>query len=345
MVSRLYGAVAAQRRRWYRRGSGRRRRLARPVISVGALSVGGSGKTPVAAHVVSALRGMGERPAVLSRGYGRSDRREGVVVVQDPLGRHAGLDEAGDEPLMLARLLPGVPILVADDRYLAGRLAETCLDATAHVLDDGFQHLALDRDLDLVVIGEEDLDSTETLPRGRLREPVDAARLADALIVETADPDRARDVAQRFEVPSTFHYCRRLQPLRDTEGGRDVIVSKEMPVVAVAGVARPHAFFAALRHAGYSVVDTLRFRDHHRYTAADVAAIHRLAAVTQVDYVVTTDKDLERLRPHAPLPFRLLVASLMVDVQPEGTFQECLAKGLRRRLAQPSDLPAEESHG
>lgn len=328
MLSRLYGAVAAQRRRWYQREPSRRRRLTRPVVSVGGLSIGGSGKTPIAAQVAATLCAMGERPAVLSRGYGRTHRVDGVVVVRDARAIRAGLAEAGDEPLMLARLLPGIAVLVSDDRYLAGRLAETRLGATVHVLDDGFQHLPLHRDADLVVIGEHDLDSVVTLPGGRLREPVEAARVADALVVETSDPDRARDVASRFDVPAVFRYRRLLHQPRDAETRKEVVVPPEARLVALAGIARPPAFFAALRSAGYSVVNTLSFRDHHPFTADDIAHIDRLAGKTHADYVVTTDKDLERLLPHAPFPFRLLAVRLAVAVEPPGALRDWLGRAL-----------------
>ena len=131
---------------------------------------------------------MGERPAILSRGYGRRDAADGVVVVRDPGGIRSDLDRAGDEPLMLARQLEGVAVLVCPDRHLAGRLAEHHFGCTVHVLDDGFQHFALRRDADIVVVTREDLPPPDvdrppkTLPTGRLREPIDVLAAADALI-------------------------------------------------------------------------------------------------------------------------------------------------------------------
>ena len=210
LLSTFYGAVARRRRRWYANRPGARRRLGRPVISVGALAVGGSGKTPVAAHVTEILVRAGERPAVLSRGYGRSARPAGVVVVRDPGGVRAGVAEAGDEPLMLAERLPGACVLVCADRHRAGRLAEERFDVSVHVLDDGFQHLSLHRDVDLVVIGAGDAGERRTLPAGRLREHPDTAALADALLVEAPSVEQAASVARRFGAGSVFRLTRRL---------------------------------------------------------------------------------------------------------------------------------------
>src|SRR6187399_1709623 len=172
MISTVYAAAARYRRRHYAIHPELRRKLVRPVISIGNLAVGGRAKTPLAALVAERLLTMGECPAILSRGYGRRDRGDGVVVVRDPGGIRADLDRAGDEPLMLARRLPGVSVLVSPSRYLAGVLAERHLGATVHILDDGFQHFDLHRDADIVAVARQDVEHPATLPGGRLREPL-----------------------------------------------------------------------------------------------------------------------------------------------------------------------------
>lgn len=340
MLSRLYGGLALRRRRWHARRPERRRRLDRPVVSVGALAAGGSGKTPVAAHVAALLASMGERPAVLSRGYARTRRADGVVVVSDGRGVRADLAAAGDEPLMLARALPEAAVLVCEDRHLAGRLAETRMGVTAHVLDDGFQQLALHRDVDLLVLGASDLTDPRTLPGGRLREPIAAAGRADAAIVETPDAGAAQDAgeadaaaqsaAARLGVDRTFRFARTLRPPRAAETGREVAVEPPATVLAMAGVARPAAFFEELRRGGYAVADTLAFRDHHPYSARDVAEIGRRAAASRARRVVTTEKDLVRLLPHAPFGFSLLSMPLAVTIEPAAAFRTWLEARLRQ---------------
>src|SRR5262249_38786503 len=174
---------AGWRRQWYARNPRRQRTLLRPVVSVGNLSVGGSGKTPIVEFLAKLLRQQGEHPAVLTRGYGRRMQPDGITGVSDRSWILQTFERAGDEPLMLARHLPGVPVLVGSDRYLSGLLAERRFDVTVHLLDDGFQHVALARDVDLLVVREEDLDDT-VLPAGRLREPIAAGSAADAILVE-----------------------------------------------------------------------------------------------------------------------------------------------------------------
>ena len=316
MLNHLYSAVATRRRRWYEQRPEARRRLAQPVISIGALTVGGSGKTPVTAHVAEVLVSMGECPALLSRGYRRQQPVDGVVVVRDPDAIRSDVTRAGDEPFMLAGMLPDTSVLVSEDRYLAGRLAETRLGATVHVLDDGFQHLSLDRAVDLLVLGEDDATDPRTLPGGRFREPLETARRADALVVETPDPDSARRLAARFDIGAAFSFSRELQSPREAGTQHDVLIAPSAKILAVAGIAKPLSFFEALQQGGYAVTATLGFPDHHRYSTDDLAKIRRRAEVHGVEYVVTTAKDLVRLLPHAPFDFPLVWIPLKVSVEP-----------------------------
>ncbi len=174
------------RRRGVERHPQRQKRLARPVISVGNLSVGGTGKTPVVAALAQRLVEAGHRPAILSRGYARTDAIDGVVVVSDGTAIRATFDQSGDEPLMLARQVPKAIVCVSPDRHLAGTLAEQQLGCTVHLLDDGFQHLELARNLDVLVTTIGEIPNGRVMPMGRLREPMDAAARAHFLVVSDA---------------------------------------------------------------------------------------------------------------------------------------------------------------
>ena len=253
-VSTLYGAVARQRRGWYTRVPDRQRRLQRPVISVGNLSVGGSGKTPVVAHLARVLLAAGERPAILSRGYARRVQDAGVTVVSD--GEHvlSDLDHAGDEPLMLARTLPGVPVLVASSRYLAGRLAESQLGATVHLLDDGFQHMQLARDVNLLIVDPADL-SDRVLPAGRLREPLSAAQSADAVLATTDAATAIDTIRERLPARHLFAVRRVLQPVHTVSSGTVLEPATVGPIFAAAGIARPRRFLDDLAAAGWKIAD------------------------------------------------------------------------------------------
>jgi tetraacyldisaccharide 4'-kinase len=191
LLDRIYAGAARWRRRSAEQHPERQRRLTQPVISVGNLSVGGTGKTPVVAELARWLVARGERPAILSRGYGRTDRPPGAVVVSDGTSILAPLARAGDEPLMLARGVPGAIVCVSSSRYLAGVVAERRLGATVHLLDDGFQHLALARNLDVLVTTVGEIPTGRVIPRGRLREPAGAAARAHVLVVMGAAADAA----------------------------------------------------------------------------------------------------------------------------------------------------------
>lgn len=335
LPSLLYAAAARTRRGWYAARPDRRRRLGRPVISVGNIAVGGSGKTPAVAHIAKLLADAGERPAILTRGYARALPSDGVTVVSDGRRMLADLDRAGDEPLMLARQLPSVPVLVSADRYLAGLLAERRLGCTVHLLDDGFQHFELERDIDLVLVAAEELEAPVTLPAGRLREPVDVLRKASALILAGGDDEQAEAIRVAVGVPAVFRCRRHVERPRLVEpAGRVVSPAAGTRVLALAGLARPERFFADLAGAGWTVAAQLTFADHHRYTAADIARIVSEMRAARAVMVVTTEKDLVRLLPLRPLPVPVAWTPMHVTIEPAAEFERWLAGQLLLRSAQ-----------
>ena len=333
MFSRLYGFLASRRRKWYAARPELQKRLRRPVISVGALAIGGSGKTPVAAEVANILVSMGENPAILSRGYRRVDPVEGVVVVSNRGEVQASLQEAGDEPFMLARHLRDVSVLVAEDRFLAGRLAETQLGTTVHVLDDGFQHFSLRRDVDFLVLGEADVFDSQTLPGGRLRESPETASLADALVVEARNAEVADELVSGFGVQQVFHFSRELEVPRDAFVQNQVTIPLGTRVLAVAGIARPRSFVEHLEVSGYDVVDLIQVRDHYQYLEKDISNIAARVKKLDVNYVITTEKDMVRLCEHMPLDFSVLWVPLKVNLEPAVQFHAWLQNRLNAARA------------
>lgn len=291
MLHTLYGRVALARRAWYER-PGARRHLARPVISVGNLSVGGTGKTPLVAAIAAWLVAEGERPAILSRGYARPIAEAAPTVVSNGHEVLVDATRAGDEPLMLARAVPGAAVVVAADRHAAGSVAEQALGATVHVLDDGFQHHALARDLDIVVTAAGAIAADAVLPKGRLREPVAALTRADVLVVVGGSAVDADEEARRYGVRLGLAASRRLSTPVALHGAVPPAGSR---VVAMAGIGQPAQFADALRAAGYDVADVCAFRDHHWYSAADLERVVRRARETGAVAVATTDKDAVRL--------------------------------------------------
>jgi tetraacyldisaccharide 4'-kinase len=346
MLSYAYETAARARRRYYER-PGRKRRLGRPVISVGNLRVGGSGKTPVVAYLAGLLRQAGEHPAILTRGYGRRDSAAGVVVVSDGHKVCAELDRSGDEPLMLARALDKVAVLASPDRFLAGRLAELSLGCTVHILDDGFQHLELARDVDLLLIRPDDVRDARTLPAGRLREGLDAAARADAILVTDAALAEERSLADRLGVAAVFRAVRALDPAVQLQpSGRAEPVTPGDAVFAVAGIARPERFFADVAGKGWTVVGTRAFRDHHPYTRREVQEFVAEARAAGARLVMTTEKDMMRLGPFGALALPLAWMPLRMSVEPSADFRGWLAAKLatarESRLAERASVPGPE---
>lgn len=299
MLHLLHSAIT----RW-RRASAEPLRLSRPVISVGNIAVGGRAKTPMAALVARALLAAGERPAILSRGYARARVTDAPVVVRDAPGVRGSLAESGDEPLMLAEQLDGAIVVVSADRARAGVVAEQ-LGATVHILDDGFQHLRVARDIDIVMIEPRDLRD-RVMPAGRLREPVEALAHADAIVTigGAADVDRGNSTGKNFAAE------RRVSPPpADLAGARAFLVS---------GIADNEQFAAAVRAAGWHVAGASGFGDHHHYTTDEIESIARQADAAGAAFVLTTAKDAVRLRESWCVDLALHVAELeLVLDQPE----------------------------
>jgi tetraacyldisaccharide 4'-kinase len=293
-------------------------------VSIGNLAMGGRGKTPLAGLTARLLVDAGERPAILSRGYGRRRPVDGVVVVSDGIHVLADLDRSGDEPLMLARATPGAAVLVHEIRAVSAALAERALGVTVHVLDDGFQHASLVKDVDVVVIAPEDL-SARRIPFGRLRSPVSALARAHAVIVDGPLDDRLRGRLEAVRSATAEIFTLRrdvgspvpLEPDRPWPPGPG-------PVVAVAGIAKPRRFIDALQATGWDVRSSMAFGDHHRYRRRDVARVARVVQSSGAQAVLTTEKDAVRLLPLRPLPVPMAAVPLQVAVQPPARFREWL---------------------
>jgi tetraacyldisaccharide 4'-kinase len=284
------------------------------VISVGNVSMGGSGKSPLVAHVARLLLDMGEKPSVLSRGYARPRPMDGAVVVSDGAQILASYDQAGDEPLMLARQLPGCAVVVCPDRYLAGSLAERRLGCTVHVLDDGFQHVQLARALDLVIVRRTDLDD-RVMPLGRLREPLAAIAAADAVVVDVAE--------DLDDAPLVGMGARRIFTMT-----RSVGAPRQEPAFAFAGIGRPAEFFEALRQNGWTLVGSRPFPDHHRYSTAELTRLADEGKAAGAELLVTTEKDAARIQDQ-PRVLPLLAVPLTLSVEPAGQFAGVLAQAIR----------------
>jgi len=328
LLGSAFGALASWRVAAYRRGLLPRARLGGPVVSVGNLGVGGSGKTPVVARVAEILRDAGERVAVLSRGYGGSFRGE-ALVVSDGATVLAGAGEAGDEPVMLARALPGVVVAVGPRRDAVGRAVEARFGRRVHVLDDGFQHLRLERDLDLVCLDVGDLDD-RLLPAGRLRERPSALGRADLVLltrIEAASEEELRALEARLGPERCFRVGRRVVGWKTLDGVAGAPPSRAF---LLAAIARPERFERDVAGCGVDVVGRAFFRDHHRFRADDLASVAERARAAGAEAIVTTAKDAVRLEGVPALGLPVMVMAISAEVADEARLRARLLSAVGR---------------
>jgi tetraacyldisaccharide 4'-kinase len=327
-LSTLYGAVTRTRLALYRRGTFRTTRLSRPVISVGNITAGGTGKTPFVEWVAKTIAATGKNVCILTRGYGRENAHQ-QVVVSDGTTIVATPAEAGDEPYLLAsnllaKNLPGsVAVISNADRVSAGRYAIENLNTDCFVLDDGFQHLRLARELNIVTI-----DATnpwgggKLLPYGLLREPLSGLIRADCVVltrydqIENVEPLRAQ-IADLIPGP-VFLSSMRVVNASFASG----------PVAAFCAVGNPGSFFAQLRKHGYKLAFEKTFTDHHSYKQKDVDDLISAATRAGAKSLITTAKDAVKLRSLAfSLPWQVL--QIEIEIENESALAELIAAASR----------------
>ncbi len=329
-LSAAWDAVLEARARRYADGRFGSRALPRPTVSVGNVTVGGTGKTPFVMYLAQRFLADGRRPAILSRGYGRRSR--GVVVVSSGTGPRVGPAEGGDEPVLLSHRIPEAIVVVAPRRSDA---ADAALEFAPDLflLDDGFQHLAVRRDLDLLLLDTRDpFGGGRYPPFGRLREPLSALRRADGVIWTHADdaplPEAWRQAVAR-ETPQ-FTARDRITGFFDERG--ENVAGPSGPSVAVSGIARPDSFRKSLSDLGVIPTAYLEFPDHHEYGARDgrkirLAAEAAAAAAGSPATVITTEKDAVKLTRLLGQAVALRVVRLAVEVREPG-FWELVQKTL-----------------
>lgn len=297
VFSLLYSCIMWGRAFFYRIGIFRSRSLPCQVVSIGNLAVGGTGKTPMTIYVAGLLKQMGFKVAVISRGY-RGKRKKSVEVVSDGRNFKMGPVRAGDEPYLMARKLAGVPVLVGKDRYEAGRAAIKMFGSDVLVLDDAFQHLRLRRDLNLLLLdGRRPFGNGYTFPRGALREPKCSLRRADAVILTRASSRGADNRPAAFNnyvtgqslfrsdhAPAGLFVASNSEPL-------EIAALKGVNVMTFSGIARCDSFNAMVSGLGATVVETVEFPDHHRYSIEQLRKLWKQGARAGVAAIVSTEKD------------------------------------------------------
>lgn len=302
-LSVVYGLGVRMRNALYRRGILRTFEVDAPVISVGNLTVGGTGKTPLVEWIAGQLAQSGLRVTVLTRGYGR--KSSGRVVVSDGSTIRSNVNEAGDEPFLLAQNLNGRAAVLCDaDRAAAARWAIANLKTDVFVLDDAFQHQRLKRDLNVLTIDATDpWGDRNLLPKGKLREPVDELSRADCVVITRAVDSSVNELRSEIESkwPGLPTFVSRiefvgLQKLEEINSSSEVNPMKTTPVAAFCGIGNPESFFSLVRGAGYQLKDTSAFRDHYNFKQADIDRLVNHAAQNGAEAVLTTAKDAVKLK-------------------------------------------------
>ena len=307
LVSVFYAFGQRVRARLYRKGAFKTRRLDCRVISIGNLTLGGTGKTPTVMQVADLLRRNGFKPAILSRGYGGRSK-EPVNVVCD--GREVLLtpEAAGDEPVMMARRLKTVPVLTGRDRYTTGKYALEQFGVDVLILDDGYQHLPLHRDLNILLCdGARPFGNGQVFPAGELREPLSALKRADLICITRSRAGGVTEEVERgnlHKVPLVRSGYRAVAAIDLKTGEAAEMESVQAkPAAAFCGIAHPRDFFQMLEEAQVPVVHRENFPDHHDYSAADLQALESDARKAGAEVLLTTEKDAVKIQERqAALP-------------------------------------------
>jgi len=311
-LSILYGGAAWLRASSYARGWLQRKKLKGAVISVGNLTVGGTGKTPMVIWLAEKLVAEGKRVAVLSRGY-------------------RGTGKTSDEIELMKNRLQGTVLFgVGKDRCAEGKRLESA-DIDVFLLDDGFQYLRLERDVDIVLIDStRPLRQESLIPTGRLREPCSALHRADLVVfTRTEQSTLTVGATQKFPRLPTYPSVTKLLGFRGHEPNATLQDACPDPVFAFAGIGNPEAFFADLEGWGVRVVGRRAFRDHHRYTKQELQKLTADARSLGARAFMTTEKDAQNLDGALPLGMPLLMAVIAMDFPDEDRF----LRDLRQRLA------------
>jgi len=330
IISWIYGLVVWIRGLCYRHGLFKTRQLPCRVLSVGNITLGGTGKTPLVAALAKELSRRGMKVGILSRGYKGSKEKTGGVL-SDGKRIYLTPSEGGDEPFMLATMVSGVPVLVGKKRYEIGLHAHERFGVDVLILDDGFQHRRIKRDVDIVLVdARRGFGNGHLFPRGPLREPLPCLRRASLLILTKAEPSQPLDELQgvlRSHAPTIPLYHSRYKPRALVEG----VSGKEVPlqflqgkkVLAFAGIVDPEYFVYLLKGLGAEVVQEIHFPDHYSYTPKDVMMMREYRDT--VDLFITTEKDYVKLQAFPLDGLPLFILTIEQEVMEKAFYQSVLS--------------------
>ncbi|MFH2092447.1 MAG: tetraacyldisaccharide 4'-kinase [Pseudomonadota bacterium] len=338
-ISYLYGFGVWLRLFLYKIHILKSKRLPCFVVSVGNMVAGGAGKTPMAIYLAQLLTRMGRKPVVISRGY-KGEYKDACLVVSDGRTLFCTAGECGDEPYMMAQR-KAFPVVVGKNRVTAGRLAIKTFDCDVIILDDGFQHLKLERDLDLLLMDwENPLGNNRFLPAGRLRESADMAiPRANALVFtrapqtqKSAQPDSLPDKARSCVSFVTCHLPFILKQISDNHekalSSKELASLKGKKAFLFSGLARNNVFYQTIQEAGINILGHLEFEDHYQYKESDINQINRLATQKDADLILTTEKDWAKLDSNMNWQMDVWVIGIQICFSDPAGFESFLTQRL-----------------
>ena len=332
MVSLVYGGAVRLREAFYKNSILKPKKLPCFVISIGNLTVGGTGKTPMTIYMAKLVKSLGYKVAIISRGYkGGAEKTGGIVsnghtIFMEP-------EKAGDEPFMMAAKLENIPVVVGQNRYKAGRLAIKEFNPDVIVLDDAFQHLNLKRDIDIVLLDcGRPFGNAHLLPRGILREPISALKRGDAFVLTRSDSapdyvrqtfmDKIENLAPGRPVFRSFHVPNLYRPINDKKSMSGIELQNFAPdllhgrrVVAFSGLARNNDFRRTVESLKCDLIDFFEFPDHHKYTEMDLQTIIQSSINAQAEFILSTEKDYVRIPGKTSWPVELVIIGIELSFE------------------------------
>ena len=331
LLSLLYRFIVQSRQTLYNRGILKTHHLPCRVISIGNITLGGTGKTPTAIYLAQLFQNKGIPPVVLSRGY-KAQNSAATAVVSDGTTTFMDANKAGDEPFLLSQALPGVPVIIGADRVVSGHLACKEFSPAVVILDDGFQHQRIKRDVDIVLIDlHHGFGNGHLLPRGILREPVNSLSRASLFLLtkqmSSGSDEELKEQIRRFNPDAPiFHTRYKVCSVRNLTEHKEVPLNhlQGKKVLALSGIGNPHYFSFLLNQSGMLVTEEWTLPDHHDYTEKDTARVRDYLSC--VDYIVTTAKDSCKMNRKLFHDLPILTLEVVLQIDDEQHFKDTLFK-------------------
>jgi tetraacyldisaccharide 4'-kinase len=359
-LSLIYGGAVKTREAFYNRGVLRSKKLPCLVISIGNITVGGTGKTPMTIHVAELVKSLGYKVVVISRGYkGLAEKTGGIV--SDGKIIFMRPDKSGDEPFMIANRLKSIPVVVGKNRFNAGMMALNSFNPDVIVLDDAYQHLQLERDIDLVLLDNIfPFGNHRLLPRGSLREPLSALMRSDAFILTRSDvanePEsaynavklksyaRGKPIFKAIHVPYIYEVVKggaiSFQGIYGNSFTQGFEFLRGRSAFVFSGIARNIDFYNTVKDFNCKVTGYSEFTDHHRYTDRDLNMILQLAKESDTDFIITTEKDYARITNRIAWPIDLVVVGIKISFENYDNEFNLFIKNRLKKLIQANESPS-----